>query len=184
MLPPKDVSPLPLKSAPSNDRNDAHADMNVSRRVLFGFLLAALATVLIGIATYWSSTERERAVARLGNAQQSIQWLQKVTRTLVEAESGQRGFLLSGEPRYLSVYEIAVTKLPEQLDSLRRTLNNREALAQSEKELESLVQAKLDELDQPVKLHRSGDAKARLLVARPLNHGCARTTPTPDRHDG
>ena len=54
MLPPKDVSPLPLKSAPSNDRNDAHADMNVSRRVLFGFLLAALATVLIGIAEPWS----------------------------------------------------------------------------------------------------------------------------------
>ena len=172
MLPPKDVSPLPLKSAPSNDRNDAHADMNVSRRVLFGFLLAALATVLIGIATYWSSTERERAVARLGNAQQSIQWLQKVTRTLVEAESGQRGFLLSGEPRYLSVYEIAVTKLPEQLDSLRRTLNNREALAQSEKELESLVQAKLDELDQPVKLHRSGDAKAALNLMR-SGHGQA-----------
>ena len=172
MLPPKDVSPLPLKSAPSNDRNDAHADMNVSRRVLFGFLLAALATVLIGIATYWSSTERERAVARLGNAQQSIQWLQKVTRTLVEAESGQRGFLLSGEPRYLSVYEIAVTKLPEQLDSLRRTLNNREALAQSEKELESLVQAKLDELDQPVKLHRSGDAKAALDLMR-SGHGQA-----------
>ncbi|MCO5103289.1 MAG: response regulator [Burkholderiaceae bacterium] len=137
---------------------------------MFGFLLAALATVLIGIVTYWASAERGNAVARLGRAQQSVEQLQKVMRTAIEAESGQRGFLLTGEARYLSVYEMAVGKMPEQLDALRRTLNERESLIERHKELAALIDAKWDQLARTVALYRSGKTDEALSLAR-AGHG-------------
>ena len=133
---------------------------------MFGFLLAAFATVLIGIVTYWSSAERTAAVARVANAQQSMQLLQSVMRSATEAESGQRGYLLTGEPSYLAIYDTAAARMPGQLQALRKTLNQREALVQSHELLSSLINAKFNELDTTLSLHRSGQAAAALALVR------------------
>ena len=72
MKPLSDVSPTPIAHDRSAEvRQRVATTANVSRRVMFGFLLAALAAVLIGITTYWASTQRASAVSRLANAQQS-----------------------------------------------------------------------------------------------------------------
>jgi len=172
MLPPTNVSPVPLAPSPPGDLRHGEASIKVSPRVMFGFLLAALATVLIGIATYWALAERDSALERLGRARQSVVLLQNVMRTTIEAESGQRGFLLSGEPRYLAGYELAVAKMPEQLAALYRTLNEREALVQRHKELALLVDAKLEELALTVNLYRSGKREEALALLR-TGHGQA-----------
>ncbi|MGP1684616.1 MAG: CHASE3 domain-containing protein, partial [Giesbergeria sp.] len=166
MLPPTNVSPAPLAHSPPGDLRHGEANIKVSPRVMFGFLLAALATVLIGIATYWALEERASALERLGRARQSVVLLQNVMRTTIEAESGQRGFLLSGEPGYLAGYELAVAKMPEQLAALYRTLNEREALVQRHKELALLVDAKLKEIAQTVNLYRSGKREEALALLR------------------
>nr|WP_273364835.1 response regulator [Simplicispira suum] len=139
---------------------------------MFGFLLAALATVLIGIVTYWGAAERDNLLERLSAARHSIVLLQKVMRTTFEAESGQRGFLLTGERRYLAGYELAVAKMPEQLAALQRTLNQHEALVQRHKELASLVDAKWEELEQTISLYRSGKAEDTEALLRE-GHGQA-----------
>lgn len=172
MLPPTNVSPVPLAPSPPGDLRHGEADIRVSPHVMFGFLLAALATVLIGIVTYWALAERDSVLERLGRARQSVVLLQNVMRTTIEAENGQRGFLLSGEPRYLAGYELAVAEMPGQLDALYRTLNEREALVQRHKELALLVDAKWKELAQTVDLYRSGKNEEALALLR-TGHGQA-----------
>ncbi len=172
MLPPTDVSPEPLAPTPPDDLRPGDANPKVSPRVMFGFLLAALATVLIGIVTYWGAAERDSLLERLSAARHSIVLLQKVMRTTFEAESGQRGFLLTGERRYLAGYELAVAKMPEQLAALQRTLNQHEALVQRHKELASLVDAKWEELEQTISLYRSGKAEDTEALLRE-GHGQA-----------
>ena len=44
--------------------------------------------------------------------------LQQVTLTISEAESAQRGYLLTGKDEYLAPYRRAVTRLPGYLDTL------------------------------------------------------------------
>ena len=166
MQPPKDVFPIPLTPEVSAEQITANANARVSRRVLFGFLLAALATVLIGIVTYWSSTEREAAVLRLSNAQQSIQLLQNVMRSVTDAESGQRGFMLTGEARYLAAYDTATAKISDQLAALSRTVQNREGLIESQKTITSLVQARFEALQETLEMHRRGETANALELIR------------------
>ncbi len=166
-MPPSTNTPAP-QAADASDawENEIRDNLLVSRKVLIGFLLAALATVLIGIVTYFSSVERQRAVARMGNAQQSVELLQDVMRSAIEAESGQRGFLLTAEPNYLTVYDSAVARVPRQLQSLLKTLNNRDSLVQGHRDLSALLHAKLDELSRTLALHRSGETQAALELVR------------------
>ena len=167
MKPLSDVSPTPIAHDRSAEvRQRVATTANVSRRVMFGFLLAALAAVLIGITTYWASTQRASAVSRLANAQQSVQLLQDVMRSASEAESGQRGFLLTGESTYLTGYDVAVAKMPVQLSALRDTLNSRETLIQSHKEVASLILAKFEELDETLALYRRGEVEPALKLVR------------------
>ncbi|MGP1681417.1 MAG: response regulator [Giesbergeria sp.] len=133
---------------------------------MLGFLLAALATILIGIVTYWSSTERETAVLRLSNAQQSIQLLQNVMRSVTDAESGQRGFMLTGEPQYLAAYDSATAKISDQLAALARTVDTTEALIESQKTIASLIQAKFDEINKALETHQRGEPQKALELVR------------------
>src|SRR4029077_18999616 len=81
-------------------------------RTLIGFLLAVLAVVIIALLSYqslrqtmFSATELTRSVEVLGR-------LEAVLSTLKDAETGQRGFLLTGEESYLTPYTDAKDSLP------------------------------------------------------------------------
>ncbi|HET9853412.1 MAG TPA: CHASE3 domain-containing protein, partial [Methylomirabilota bacterium] len=51
--------------------------------------------------------------------------LEQVVSTLEDAETGQRGYLLTGERVYLEPYEQALSRIPGQLERLRAlTIDN------------------------------------------------------------
>jgi PAS domain S-box-containing protein len=84
---------------------------------------------------------------------------------LKDAETGQRGFLLTGGEQYLEPYNNAISSISGQL-ALLHTLNalNSGPLTDLER-LESLASAKLAELEESIKLYRYGKAaEARGLV--------------------
>ncbi len=162
MKPPADE---PLKTAlPADDKATLlqPGELAVSRRVLFGFLLAALATLLIAAITYFSSTQRSAAVERLDDTTVSIQYLQRVLSQVTDAETGQRGLLLTGDKTYLLPYELAVANVRHDLASFRASAKGDKALEREEVRLAALVEAKLSELGETVKLYQNGDPPGAL----------------------
>lgn len=76
--------------------------------------------------------------------------------SLVDAETGQRGFLLSGDPEFLAPYSRAATSVPEQMDELERlTAGDPQLEAQVSIMLEA-ARDKLAELERSVALSRTG----------------------------
>lgn len=77
---------------------------------------------------------------------------------LVDAETGQRGFLLTGKEQYLEPYHHAVLEIPRSLELLENlntsSLDHHVDLGR----LERLTSAKLDELNESIELYRSGNA--------------------------
>lgn len=90
-----------------------------NRWIVLPLLLAA--AVSIGVLIF-SELSHDRLFRAAGYARHSLQ-LQELTReiqTLVlEAETGQRGYLLSGRAEYLEPYTLAVQKLNDRLARLR-----------------------------------------------------------------
>jgi CHASE3 domain sensor protein len=77
--------------------------------------------------------------------------------TLVNLETGQHGYLLTGDSSYLQPYTSAVEQLPHQFSNLRTALTDRPADERTlEPQLESVTQAKIAEADETIRLRQQG----------------------------
>lgn len=121
-------------------------------------LLFALAVALAtAIASYRSWAGYNRHVEQLQITQDTVRDTTALLSALKDAETGQRGFLLTGEERYLDPYRRAVAETPAMLGSLHGPAVRR---------LGPLVKQKLDELDETVQLRRSNRLGAALEIVR------------------
>jgi CHASE3 domain sensor protein len=91
-------------------------------RPFAGFLVAILAVVLIAIFSYRSLEARSATAERVVHTFSVVEQLETLLSTLKDAETGQRGFLLTGVESYLKPYEKAKAELPAEFASLRGLL--------------------------------------------------------------
>jgi signal transduction histidine kinase len=92
--------------------------------------------------------------------------LERLLSTVVDAETGQRGFVITGDDKYLEPYDRARAGLSSRLAEVRSlTADNVEQLVDVERLVE-LSQHKLSELDRTIALRRqAGFTAARELIA-------------------
>src|SRR3954463_7755828 len=69
-------------------------------KTLLGFIAAILAVFVISYLSYRSLQSRTEGANRLARTIETVQHLDSVLSTLKDAETGQRGFLLTGAERY------------------------------------------------------------------------------------
>jgi two-component sensor histidine kinase len=93
-----------------------------------------------------------------------IDQLRLISRATVNGETGQRGYLLTLDRRYLEPYQIGREQIGPALDRLRALLGEQAQPRQSEliDEIDALARAKFGEMDASVALVRDG----RLLDAQ------------------
>src|SRR5207253_2347950 len=69
---------------------------------------------------------------------------------LKDAETGQRGFLITGAPTYLEPYETALASLPSRVERLRQLTADNATQQANLTTLDSLIQRKASELRETV----------------------------------
>ncbi|MBO9707299.1 MAG: response regulator [Caulobacter sp.] len=84
--------------------------------------------------------------------------------TTQDAETGQRGYLLTGNDRYLEPYQRAVTDVTSRLDTVASLTKDNAAQQANIVQLRRHIDAKLEELRQTVDLRRTAGAQAALSV--------------------
>src|SRR5262249_11890441 len=88
-----------------------------------------------------------------------------VLRTVLDAEAGQRGFLITGKKDFLDPYHQALSQLDEQMQALKnKTPDNPHHQARIE-QLKKLTTQRLALLKQAIDLRRKGAEEAQALVA-------------------
>jgi signal transduction histidine kinase len=90
--------------------------------------------------------------------------LDDIYSTMQDAETGQRGFLLTGSEPYLAPYDKAVADVGKGLKDLKAALAHDAYLVGRLPNLVGEVQAKLDELQRTIGLYRGGDKTAALGI--------------------
>jgi signal transduction histidine kinase len=124
-------------------------------------LLAACILIVINETGYDQSTDALDSIAEASHTRAS---LNRVLQHVLDAETGSRGFLLTGDPRYLEPYDAAVSAIGQQLDALRLiytpTADEFTVLAQ----LTRNVQRKLAEMDLSVRMRKQGNEDAWKFV--------------------
>ncbi|MEJ8820793.1 CHASE3 domain-containing protein [Variovorax humicola] len=133
-------------------------------RIALSLTLAALAAlVLIGIneAGY---RESSFALQEISEAQRSRLALNNLLQDILDAETGQRGYLLTGEVRYREPYDTAVTEVGGNLATLRALYADRPDERARLEQLADHVARKLAELDVSVRLREKGSEDAWKFV--------------------
>lgn len=113
----------------------------------------AVGMLLISEGSYWRAKESMDDLGRLGASRTAIQNLH---RNMVDAEAGQRGFLLSRRPEYLAPYRDANEEIRETLRLLHEHFKGQPGKAATLKQLDELVQSKLSEMELTIGLADTG----------------------------
>jgi signal transduction histidine kinase/DNA-binding response OmpR family regulator/CHASE3 domain sensor protein len=135
-------------------------------KTLFGFLLALAAVVVIALISYQSLRVTTSASKSLTQTIEAMAQLNAVLSTLKDAETGQRGYLLTGDEAYLEPYSTAIGALPGEFNVLHGLVASRPQQQKRLEALQSLASQKMDELRQTVELRRAGHVDAALALVR------------------
>ena len=130
------------------------------------FVAAVCAVVLIAWLSYDALAERTTTSLRAQATQQVLEELRQLASTMKDAETGQRGYLLTGEADYLGPFLSAKSTLGTQLDTLRRLVEASPEQSRRAGQVADLVRQKLDELEQTIALRQSGDSDGALVLVR------------------
>ena len=133
-------------------------------KTLIGFLLAVVAVAIIALLSYQSLQMTTVTAANLTQSIEVLGRLQGLLSILKDAETGQRGFLLTGEESYLTPYTDAKDALPDELKAMRALFANRSEQRRRLDGLESLANLKMAELESTIAARRAGRPEAALAI--------------------
>lgn len=131
--------------------------------MLIGALIAVLVAVT-GIELYreFASAGRLREAVRESYETQSS--IQSVFSLLQDAETGQRGYVITGDPRFLEPFEAARTRLDDRLSDLGRRFASEPAQAEDHRRLLQLSRVKQETMERGIEARRRQGSAAAIAV--------------------
>ena len=140
------------------------AGLPLPAKSIFGFVLAIIAVIVIALLSYQSLQNANMSARNLAHSVEVLAQLESLLSTLKDAETGQRGYLLTGDERYLEPYSNARAELPNELNKVRPLLSGRAAQLRRLEILETVSKQKMDELESTIVERRAGRAEAALAI--------------------
>jgi len=135
-------------------------------RTTAAFILAVLLLLAVGVTTFWG-------FGRINDArddrQHSVAVRERLTGMLVhlqDAETGQRGFLLTGREPYLQPFSTGSQQARADLDTLVQLTAPDSDISPAIRALTPAIEAKLSELTETVNLRRANGLNAALVVVQ------------------
>jgi signal transduction histidine kinase/CheY-like chemotaxis protein len=124
-----------------------------TRRLGFGFLILAIS---VASAT-WLAYRQQKAIEQVTHTLEVDAKVAGVLSLLQDAETGQRGYLLTGRKDFLEPYNNALQKLTPQLNDLQVATSDNPAQQQLVTRLRVVASQRQDLLRELVAAHGSGD---------------------------
>ncbi len=122
---------------------------------------AALVAAFVIVASFWSFRQSQDAAAERGRTHDLVSRAEALLSDMKDAETGQRGYLLTADEAYLQPYLATRSAVLPRLAELRQRTRLSAALERLDT-LEPLIQAKLADLANVISLRRQGDLPAAL----------------------
>jgi signal transduction histidine kinase len=122
-------------------------------------IAACTLLILVGIATlsFWSEVRNEKDRQWVIHTLLVVEKLQTIRIDITQAETGQRGYMLTGQDRHLQLYRAGVNQVRDDMKELPDLIKDNPGEREAIKTLEPLVTARLAELDAGIEVRtRSG----------------------------
>ena len=140
--------------------------LSLQRKVFLALAAAMLALAGIALASYRTLSTMDESARWVRHTQDVLASLATLQEEVVDAETGSRGFLLTGTPAFLAPYEKATRNVEAELPRLRALVSDNAVQARRARQLERIVRRRLDILRANVALYEKGDWPAAIAAVR------------------
>ena len=128
--------------------------------VFVGFSLLLALLIVNATVTRLRLGVQVGAESWVSHSQQVLFDLDQLELLLVDAETGQRGYLYTGDTKYLAPYQDTISKIDPQIDDLAKLTADNPIQQAMIPELRNRAHAKVEEMAQVIALDQSGKPEA------------------------
>ncbi|HTI72013.1 MAG TPA: PAS domain S-box protein [Candidatus Limnocylindria bacterium] len=141
--------------------------LNFSRpKVIRVFMLAASLLLASLLVTYFVGEHALASHRRIAAIRSLLSHLEVFISTLKDAETGQRGYLLTGDERFLEPYRRSLATAHDEMATLRAAAASGELPAERVDAMVQLAEEKLEELGKTVQMRQDGEGDRALARVR------------------
>jgi methyl-accepting chemotaxis protein len=136
--------------------------MKIGTRILAGYGIGFLIFVLVGFVSYRSINALVASADSVARTHRVKEALNAVRLSLLNAETGERGFILTGSDRYLDPYRTGSREVDGNIARLRELTVDNTSQQRRIDQLQQLSAAKMSELAEGVDLRRQKGLQASI----------------------
>jgi CHASE3 domain sensor protein len=128
---------------------------SIGNKVKIGFGLALTFLIIIGIISYRSTANLVNTVHLMLHVHTILNELDDLVFHIKNAETGQRGFIITAQDHYLEPYYMGIMNIEHEFKSIRKLIEDDKNQKKKIDKLESLVLEKFIELKETIELRRN-----------------------------
>ncbi len=138
---------------------------SIGTKIGSGFGLALVILMAIGAVSYNSTAKFMDSAGWVAHSHEVINQIASFLSDMADVETGQRGYVITGEDRYLDVYRSALPSVDQKLKHLRELTADNPAQQRRLDALDPLVQSKLAIVKEIIDLRKDKgfEASAKLV---------------------
>lgn len=139
--------------------------ISIGIKIGLGFIVVLIMFIVVSIVTIQNTKRMQKDADLMKHTYEVMQRLDQLSSDLKDAETGQRGYLLTGMEQYLEPYNVSIDSIEQVIEQLQSKTKSSFVLERIPK-LKELVAKKLTELKQTIDLCRNEGFEAALIVVR------------------
>jgi signal transduction histidine kinase len=132
---------------------------------------ALLIVMCVGVLSYWSEVRNEQDRQWVTHTLLVVEKLQAVRIDITQTETGQRGYMLTGQDRYLELYRGGVSQVRQDMKELPDLVLDNAREREAIRRLEPLIAARLGELEDGIEVRKQSGLLAGVEAVSRRNDG-------------
>lgn len=133
---------------------------NVGTKIAAGFGVTLVIFVIVGMVSWRNVDKTTEDAEWVAHTHEVLGSLSAVLGSLQDAETGERGYIITGDPDYLEPYRAGVAGVEAQRQHLIELVHDNPAQLARAQTLAPLIASRLRVLEQGVEIRRGGDFAA------------------------
>jgi len=133
---------------------------SVPRQAFAIFAAMAVLVLAIGALSFFTTRSFESASSKVEHSHEVFAQIDRTFIDVQDAETGERGFVITGDATYLAPYTAAIARVGSDLATLRSVIGNDAEQLQRLDKLDGEVTLRLNDLQQSIQLERDEGARA------------------------
>jgi CheY-like chemotaxis protein/CHASE3 domain sensor protein len=139
--------------------------MTLGKKILIGFIACALILFVVAFFSFKNSAKFIASNAWVNHTNQVLYEFDQILIYTIDAETGSRGFVITGNENSLEPFTNAYTKSIKHLDIVRELTKDNPSQQKNIDELEKKVKIRFDNLNLSISIRKKDFEKAKQFVA-------------------